>query len=180
MSTAKWCWLVVAALVVAVVQLTILDELRVAGVHAELLWVLPAAVGLAAGSTGGMAAGFVGGAIGDLFVPGPFGLSALVGVLVGATIGRLGDEGVGDLRGTAYFVPPLLAAGVGLCAPVAYALLGALGGHTSYVSPSLLVVAGLDALCCALLVRPVMHVVGPVMAADLARPGALEPVRGGL
>lgn len=180
MTAAKWCWLVVASLLVAVAQLTIADELRVAGMHPELLWVLPVAVGLAAGSTAGMAAGFVAGAIGDLFVPAPFGLSALVGVLVGYAVGRLGDEGVGDLRGTAFVVPPALAALAGLCAPLAYALLGAIGGHSSFVSASLPVVAVLDAAACAVLVRPVMGLLGRPLAADLGRPGALEPVRGAM
>lgn len=180
MTLAKWCWLVLASLVTVVAQLTLADELRIAGVHPELLWVLPAAVGLAAGSTAGMAAGFVAGAIGDLFVPGPFGLSALVGVLVGYAVGRLGDEGVGDLRGAAYFVPPILAGAAGFCAPVAYALLGAVGGHSGYVTGRLLVVAALDGLTAALLVRGVMRVLGQPMGADLARRGALEPVRGAM
>jgi len=179
-TAAKWAWLVVSALAIVVLQLTVADELSIAGRHPELLWVLPVAIGLAAGSTAGMAAGFVAGAIGDLFVPAPLGLGALVGVLVGYAVGRMGDEGVGDLRGAAFAVPPVLAGAAGLCAPLAYALLGAIGGHSSYLSLGVLVVALEDAAACALLVRPVMWLLGPRLAADLSRPGPLEPVRGAM
>ena len=179
MSASRWLWLVVVALGLVVVQLTIADQLSVAGVHAELLWVLPVAAGLTAGTMAGMAAGFVGGVVADLFLPTPFGLSAFVGVIVGYVMGRLGEEGIGDLHGSQWWVAPSLAATSGFFAPVLYALCGAALGHHSYLSSTLVVVCLLDAAACALLVRPVMHLVGPLLAEDPLR-GSLEPVRGAM
>jgi rod shape-determining protein MreD len=177
---AGWLWLVCAGLAVVVLQLTIADELTIGGLHPELVWVLPVAAGLAAGPRAGMAAGLVGGAMADLFVPTPYGLTALVGVFVGYALGRLGEEGVGDLGGAAWFVAPALAFGAGLVSPVAYALFGAALGHSSYVSVSLGLVCLLDAVASAVLVRLVMRVLGPLVAADTSRSGPLEPVRGAM
>jgi rod shape-determining protein MreD len=179
-SASRWLWLIAAGLAVVVVQLTLADELTIAGVHAELVWVLPVAVGLAAGSKAGMAAGLVGGAVADLFAPTPFGLAAIVGVLLGYAVGRLGEEGIGDLGGSAWWVAPGIAFGGGLMAPVLFALCGAAIGHRSYLSATLGVVCVLDALACALLVRPVMRVVGSRIVDDATRAGPLEPVRGDL
>lgn len=180
MNLARWLWLVAAGLAMVVLQLAIADELSIAGVHAELVWVLPVAVGLAAGSRAGMAAGLVGGAAADLFLPTPFGLSAIVGVIVGGLIGRLGEEGIGDLGGSAWWVAPSLAFGAGLLAPVLYAIFGAAIGHDSYLSATLGVICVLDAVACTLLVRPVMRALGPQVVDDLVRAGPLEPVRGAL
>jgi rod shape-determining protein MreD len=179
-SLMRWVWLVVTSLGVVVVQLTCADEVSIAGVHPELVWVLPVAAGLAAGATAGMAAGFVGGAVADLFLPAPFGLTALVAVFVGYAAGRLGEEGVGDLGGAAWGVAPALGAATGLVAPLVYAVLAAVGGHRSYLSINVLVVSGLDMAACALLVRPVMALLGSRLAGDGGRTGPLEPVRGGL
>jgi rod shape-determining protein MreD len=179
-SLARWLWLLAASLGVVVVQLTCADKLSLAGVHPELVWVLPVAAGLAAGATTGMAAGFVGGAVADLFLPAPFGLTALVAVFAGYATGRLGEEGVGDLGGAAWGVAPALGVATGLVAPLVYAVLAAIGGHRSYLSINLLVVSGLDAVACGLLVRPVMALLGRRIAGDAARAGPLEPVRGTL
>lgn len=180
MSPSRWLWLVLAALATVVAQLTLADELTISGVHAELVWVLPVAVGLAAGMKAGMAAGLVGGAVADLFLPTPFGLTAVVGVLVGYLVGRLGEEGVGDLGGSAWWVAPSLAFGAGLAAPVLFAICGAAIGHRSYLSGTLGVICALDAVACALLVRPVMGVLGRRVVDDSLRAGPLEPVRGTL
>lgn len=179
MRPSRWAWLVVASLGVVVLQLTLADELVVDGVHMELVWVIPVAAGLCAGPFAGMAAGFVAGAIADLFVPTPFGLTALVAVVVGYALGRMGEEGVGDLGGAAWVVAPGLAAISGLLAPVLYALCGAAIGHHGYVHAHLLVVSALDAVACTICVRPAMRILGPVLA-DVQGRGSLEPVRGAM
>ncbi|HLK44763.1 MAG TPA: hypothetical protein VKT18_02185 [Acidimicrobiales bacterium] len=179
MSTSRWLWLVVVALGIVVLQLCFADELTIDHVHAELVWVLPAAAGLSAGALAGMAAGFVGGIVADLFLPTPFGLTAIVGILVGYALGRLGEEGVGDLGGAAWWVAPGLAFVTALVAPLAYAVAGAALGHHSFLSASVGVVALLDAVAAALLVRPMMRVLGPRLT-DGGRSGPLEPVRGAM
>lgn len=177
MTAAKWLWLLLASLVIVVLQLTLADQLSIAGVHPELVWVLPIAAGLCAGPMTGMAAGFTGGVAADLFLPTPFGLTAFVGVIVGYALGRLGEEGVGDLGGAAWWVAPGLAAAAGFLAPLVYAACGAALGHPSYLDPPLLMVCLLDAIACAALVRVTMRLLGPVLGDDAGR-GALEPVRG--
>jgi len=179
MSRGRWAWLVVAGLAVVVLQLAIADALTVAHVHPELVWVLPVAAGLVAGTLPGMAAGFVGGVIADLFVPTPFGLTAFVGVLIGYAMGRLGEEGIGDLAGSQWWVAPSLGFACGLVAPAIYAVVGVALGHHSYLSPSLALVCVLDAVACALLVRPTMWLLAPLLAEDPLR-GPLEPVRGAM
>jgi rod shape-determining protein MreD len=178
-TVGRWAWLVVVSLGVVVVQLTLLDELSVHGVHPELVWVLPVAAGLVGGAMPGMAAGFVGGVVADLFLPTPFGLTAVVAIPIGYAIGRLGEEGIGDLSGAQWWVAPGLGALAGLVAPAAYAAVGVVLGHRSYVSPSLVVVCLLDAALCALAVRPMMRLLAPLLAQDPLR-GRLEPVRGAM
>lgn len=179
MSPAKWLWLIAAALVLVVVQIALVDRLSIAGVHAELIWVLPVAAGLGAGPMPGMAAGFVGGVVADLYLPTPFGLTALVGTVLGYALGRLGEEGVGDLGGAAWWVAPALAAAAGALAPLLYALCGAALGHVSYLSAvPLWSVCLQSSLACALLVRPVMRLLAPRLADDARGAGSLEPVRG--
>jgi hypothetical protein len=178
-TVARWGWLVVVSLGVVVVQLTLLDQLSIRGVHPELVWVLPVAAGLVGGAMAGMAAGFVGGVVADLFLPTPFALTALVAVPIGYAIGRLGEEGIGDLGGAAWWVAPGLAAAAGFVAPVLYAVAGAALGHRAYLSSSLAVICVLDAAICALAVRPFMRLLGPVLAEDPLR-GPLEPVRGAM
>ena len=177
MRASRWLWLVVASFAIVVLQLAIVNNLTIAGVHVELIWVLPIAAGLGAGPMAGMAAGFVGGAVVDLFLPTPYGLTALVGVVIGYVLGRLGEEGIGDLGGSAWWVAPSLAAAAGFLAPVLYALSGAVIGHPSYLAIPLFVVSVLDAIACAVLVRPCMRVLGPLLADEPSR-GGLEPVRG--
>jgi rod shape-determining protein MreD len=179
-SLSRWFWLLVAGFGIVVLQLTLADELTISGVHAELIWVLPVAVGLAAGTKAGMAAGLAGGAVADLFLPTPFGLTPLIGVLVGYVVGLLGEEGIGDLGGSAWWVAPSLGFAAGLVAPALYAGSGAALGHRGYLSTSLAVVCALDAVACALLVRPVMRILGRLVVDDTLRAGPLEPVRGAL
>ena len=178
MTAAKWLWLLLASLVLVILQITIADQLVIMGVHAELIWVLPVAAGLSAGPMAGMSAGFVGGVVADLFQPTPFALTALVAVVLGYALGRLGEEGVGDLGGAAWWVAPALGAAAGLVAPLLYALCAAAIGHKGYLTDVPVgTVCILDAVATALLVRPTMRLLGPRLAED-ARAGALEPVRG--
>jgi rod shape-determining protein MreD len=174
----KWVWLVLASLALLVLQLTIANQLSIGGVHVELVWVLPIAAGLVAGPMPGMAAGFVAGVVFDLFLVTPFGLTALVGVLIGYTLGRLGEEGVGDLGGAAFWVAPFLALCAGAVAPLAYAVLGAVSGHRGYLTVNLAMLCLLDAVACALLVRPTMRALSPALSKESPRSSSLESVRG--
>ena len=64
----------------------------------------------------------------------------------------------------------------GFVTPLLYAVFAVLGGHRSYISSTLLLVCVLDRPP-AVLVRPVMRVLGPCLAST-STSGELEPVRG--
>lgn len=106
------------------VQLSVFSTLRFAGVVFMLVWLWPFALGLAGFTTLSIWAALVGGVFFDTHAATPFGLTAMVGVLLAYGASRLGKEGVGDLDSAAWWVTPILAAGAGASAPVIYTLGG--------------------------------------------------------
>src|SRR5205807_9679243 len=68
---------------VVMVQQTVVVALRVGGAHPDLLWLLPITAALLDGPETGAIVGFWAGLAFDLVLPTPFGLSALVGCVLG-------------------------------------------------------------------------------------------------
>ena len=101
-------------------QLSIFSSLRFAGVVFMLVWLWPFALGLAGFTTLSIWAAVVGGVFFDTHATTPFGLTAMVGVVLAYGASRLGKEGVGDLDSAAWWVTPILAGGAGLAAPVLF------------------------------------------------------------
>lgn len=141
---------VVLVVVTLVVQWTLGMDVVIAGAHPDLVVLLPTAAGIAAGPDEGAIMGFVAGMAADLLLPTPFGLSALVGSLIGfgagATTGRL-------LR-QAWWFP----AGVALVTSAAwvmlYAVLGAVLGEQQFLSVDLPAVVLVVAVSNAVLAAP--------------------------
>lgn len=106
------------------IQLSVFSTLRFAGVVFMLVWLWPFALGLAGFTTLSMWAALVGGVFFDTHASTPFGLTAMVGVLLAYGASRLGKEGVGDLDSAAWWVTPVLASGAGAAAPVIYTVGG--------------------------------------------------------
>ncbi len=106
------------------VQLSVFSTWRFAGVVFMLVWLWPFALGLAGFTTLSIWAAVVGGVFFDTHAATPFGLTAMVGVVLAYGASRLGKEGVGDLDSAAWWVTPVLAAGAGLVAPVIYTVGG--------------------------------------------------------
>jgi rod shape-determining protein MreD len=81
--------LMLAAVVVAaaLLQSTVLAELRLAGVRPDLLVLSVVAVAMASGPTSGAVFGFSAGLVGDLLFDLPVGVSALVYTAVGFAVG---------------------------------------------------------------------------------------------
>ena len=77
--------------IVLMVQQTVMVALRVGGAHPDLLWLLPITAALLDGPETGAIVGFWSGLAFDLVLPTPFGLSALVGCLLGYAIGVAHD-----------------------------------------------------------------------------------------
>ena len=78
---------VLVVLLFVTVQETLMLDLRVGGVHPDIMVLLPIVAGIAGGPARGATMGFGAGLVADLFLPTPFGLSALVGSLVGFGVG---------------------------------------------------------------------------------------------
>jgi len=125
--------------VALVVQHALLDGVRVGGAHPDVMLLLPIAAGYAAGPERGAVFGFVAGLVADLFLPTTYGLSALVGSLLGFGTG-LATQG---LVRSSWWLPPVVAATATAAGLGGYAILGAVLGDPgmvrSYLAPALVV-----------------------------------------
>jgi rod shape-determining protein MreD len=139
--------------VVLVVQHALLDGLRLDGAHPDLMVLLPIAAGYTAGPERAAVFGFVSGLVADLFLPTPFGLSALVGCLLGFGTG-LSTQG---LVRSSWWMAPLVAAAATAAGLGGYAILGAVLGDPAmvriYLAPALVVATPAAALLAIPFVR---------------------------
>jgi rod shape-determining protein MreD len=115
--------------VVLMVQQTVMVALRIGGVHPDLLWLLPITAALADGPETGGIVGFWAGLAFDLVLPTPFGLSALVGCLLGYAVGSL--TAAVDPRTT--WLKPVAALTGSVAADMLFAVLGAILGQSQMV-----------------------------------------------
>jgi rod shape-determining protein MreD len=107
------------------VQLTLMLDLRVGGIHPDIMVVLPVVAGIVGGPGRGASVGFGTGLVADLFLPTPFGLSALCGCLIGFGVG----VATLALDRSALWLPPLAALGASALYEVMYAVLGSVLGQ---------------------------------------------------
>jgi rod shape-determining protein MreD len=121
-DAARICALVFLFLTV---QLTLMLDLRVGGIHPDIMVVLPVVAGIVGGPSRGASVGFGTGLVADLFLPTPFGLSALCGCLVGFGVG----VATLALDRSALWLPPLAALGASALYEVMYAVLGSVLGQ---------------------------------------------------
>lgn len=96
---------VLVVLFAALVQVSVAYRIEVGDAYPDVLILVVASIALLTGSVSGAAHGFVAGVAIALFAALPLGPHALVGTLVGYTIGRVGESLVTD----EHPVPPLLA-----------------------------------------------------------------------
>ena len=164
----------VALLIVAVllVQFTLALDLRIAGAHPDVVWLLPIAAGLCAGPEEGALVGFAAGLGIDLLLPTPLGLTALVGCLLGFGVGRVtaGASTLGPWLSTA-------AALAGSAAAVMlYAVLGAVLGQEQMLRVDLGAVVAVVAGVNALLILPAVRMMRWALGVDpAARRRTLAP-----
>jgi rod shape-determining protein MreD len=141
--------------VALMVQQTVMVALRIGGVHPDLLWLLPITAALADGPETGAIVGFWAGIVFDLVLPTPFGLSALVGCLLGYATGAL--TAAVDPR--ASWLKPVAALTGSVAADMLFAVLGAILGQDQMVQInflSLFLVVGVSSV---VLVLPVSRFV---------------------
>ena len=174
LTTADVARATIVIAVVLVVQQTIVDSVRVGGAHPDLMLLLPIAAGYAVGPDRGAVFGFVSGLVADLFLPTPFGLSALVGCLLGYGTG-LATRG---LVRTSWWLPSAVAVAATAAGLGAYAILGAVLGDPgmlkTYLGPALVV----ETPSAALLAVPVLRFVA--WAVPEPGPSRGAPAGGGL
>ncbi len=113
-------------LLVLVLQLTVVLDLQIGGAHPNLIVGLAIAAGLVGGTERGALMGFASGLALDLFLPTPLGLSALVGIALGAAAGRLVEAGVD--RTNPLFVPGVAVIG-SVIGVIMFAVLGSVLGQ---------------------------------------------------
>jgi rod shape-determining protein MreD len=145
-------------LIVVAVQFAVFTEWRFAGVVVMLVWLWPVAVGLTGLTSLALFAGLLSGLLFDAQSATPFGLSALVGLLMAYFASRLGKEGVGDLDSAALWVTPALAAAAGFIAPLIFVVSGVFALNFSLWRGSLLDSMLVNAVAFFLLARPVTRV----------------------
>jgi rod shape-determining protein MreD len=155
-------------LVLLLVQFTVGLDINIAGAHPDLVLLLPIATALTVGAEAAAIVGFASGLAVDLLLPTPFGLSALVGCVLGfgvAAVTRSVDR-------TVWWLPPFAAAVGSAAAVMLYAVLGAVLGQEQFLKVDLAAVVGVVAVTNGLLAWPAIRVVRWATAVEPRRAGA--------
>ena len=151
--------------VVLMVQQTIMVALRVGGAHPDLLWLLPITAALLDGPETGAIVGFWAGLAFDLVLPTPFGLSALVGCLLGFATGTL--TAAVDPR--AAWLKPGAALTGSVAADMLFAVLGAILGQQQMVQVDFLALFLVVGISSVILVLPVSRLMRWALAGETHR-----------
>lgn len=114
----------VVVVVAVVLQRSLVDAVQLRGAHADLLLLVAVAAGYVAGPDRGASVGFVVGLVADLFLPTTFGLSALVGCLLGYVAGLA----TASLVRSPWWPAPLVLGAGAAAGTVGYAVLASLFG----------------------------------------------------
>ena len=128
-------------------QFTVGLDLRVASIHPELIYLVPIAAALVEGPEAGALYGFALGLAADLLLPTPFGLTALVGCLLGYAVGRATQAA----DKTLWWLAPTVAFLGSAAAVLLFAVLGAILGQDEMLKVDLGVVVAVVGITNALL-----------------------------
>lgn len=139
---------VLAVFLVFVLQSTVMVSIRLGGVHPDLVWLLPITAALIDGPQTGALVGFWSGLAFDLILPTPFGLSALVGCLLGYAIGT--TTAAVDTR--AVWLKPVAALIGAVGADMLFAVLGAVLGQQQMVRINFGALVAMEAVSSVILV----------------------------
>jgi rod shape-determining protein MreD len=139
--------------VTTLVQYTVGIDFKVAGASPDLFYLLPVAAGIVGGSVEGAVVGFCAGMAADLLTTTPFGLTALVGTLIGAAVG----VGTGNLVRQVWWFPSVVALCASAVAVMLYAVLGAVLGNDQFLHVGLPAVVVVVAVVNAVLAAPAVR-----------------------
>jgi rod shape-determining protein MreD len=143
--------LALVVFVVLMVQQTVVLDVRIGGVHPDLLWLLPITAALVDGPETGAVVGFWSGLAFDLVLPTPFGLSALVGSLLGYAVGMLSIP----VDPEAAWLKPVAALTGSVAADMLFAVLGAVFGQEQMVQVDFVALFVMVSISSVLLVYPI-------------------------
>ena len=137
------------------VQETLVLDLRLGGVHPDIMLLLPIMAGIVGGPARGASMGFGAGLAADLFLPTPFGLSALVGCLIGFGVG----VATLALDRSALWLAPVAALGASALYEGLYAVLGSVLGQPQMIHVDLVRIILVVSVTNAVLAIPARRVV---------------------
>ncbi len=140
-------------ILVLVVQLCILDNIKIHYAHPDAMLLIGIAAGMVRGPEKGAVLGFVSGLVTDLFVATPFGLSALVFTLVGFGVGLLQTS----LLRPSWWVGSLTAVAASAGGVVLFAVIGATVGQGQMIHDNLPAIVAVVALANGVLAGPMVR-----------------------
>lgn len=143
----RWALLLSVAVVL---QVTVVTDIEIFGVHPEVLLLLAVCSGVAAGPGTGAVVGFSAGLLMDLFLPGRFGVAALAYALAGYAAGTAAETVIRPARWITVVTVTLASAG----GVLAYAVLAHLLGQATLTDPNLVPIVGIVAAVNGLLAIP--------------------------
>jgi rod shape-determining protein MreD len=152
-------------LLLLLVQSTVILSIRIGGTHPDILWLLPITAALLAGPETGAIVGFWSGLAFDLVLPTPFGLGALVGSILGYSIGAA--TAAVDKR--AVWLKPVAAVVGSVAADMLFSVLGSIFGQQQMVQVNFLALFVIVAASSALLVLPVNRLMRWALLAEGTR-----------
>lgn len=139
--------------IAAILQYTVINQFRIAGVSADLLLVVAIAAGINAGAERGAVIGFASGFCFDLMVATPFGLGAIAGLTAGVVAGLLESATVHSARWLTMTIA-FLSSSAGV---ITFALSGSLIGRPDMWSLRVLLVMVIVGISSAVLVFPLVR-----------------------
>lgn len=160
MSRSEAGRLTLVVLLFVVVQETVMLDLRIGGVHPDIMVLLPIVAGLVGGPGRGATVGFATGLVSDLFLPTPFGLSALVGCLLGFAVGLATQA----LDRTAGWLAPVAALAGSAVYEITYGALGSVLGQPQMLHVALVRIVVVVSLTNAVLAIPAVRLMSWGMA----------------
>lgn len=123
-------------LAILVAHLSLLSEVRVAGVAPDAMLLLAIVGGIVGGPASGAIVGFTSGVVLDLFLQTPLGLSALAFSVVGYVVGSV----QGGVLRTSWWIPLVTAFFASAAGVALYALSGTLIGEPNLIGRRLLLI----------------------------------------
>jgi len=150
-------WLKIAGVILIsmIVQYVFLNQMMIFGSHPDLMLVLPVTAGIIGGAEVGAFMGFFAGIAADLVLPTPFGLSALVYVVIGYAVGSF----VSSAFGHDFYNARVLGTTLGcLFGTLFYAIVAAFIGQPGILISQLVVTTAVVGLGGLILAIPVFRI----------------------